>query len=297
MELKETENNEIILEEKKPVYYCDYDTVVLSGGAAKCILTLGALQYAVDNFLLKNVTTFIGTSAGSMISYLLAIGYSPIEIIVYICTHQLIEKMQNFNIVGMTNGSGAISFSNIQEQLEKMTIAKIGILPTLKELQTKFGKTFICSTYNLSSKCNEHLSPDTHPHLPCLTAIRMSSNLPLIFENYKYGHSFYIDGGISDNFPIDLGDKIGNKVLGILLVPEEEDFNNDPDMNIIEYIYKLMYIPINQGIEYKIKHTSGKCKILKLSYPKLKVFNFNIDSPTKLSMFSAGYNQAKELLE
>ena len=31
----------------------DYDTIVLSGGSTGGILTLGALQYAFDNFLLS----------------------------------------------------------------------------------------------------------------------------------------------------------------------------------------------------------------------------------------------------
>jgi predicted acylesterase/phospholipase RssA len=43
----------------------------------------------------------------------------------------------------------------------------------------------------------------------------MSSNLPLIFENFKYGNNFYIDGGVSDNFAIDVGISKGNKIIGI----------------------------------------------------------------------------------
>jgi len=135
-----------------------YDCLVLSGGSSKGIVSLGALQYAVDNFLLKNVKTYIGTSSGAMICYLLAIGYTPIEIIVYICTHQIMEKIQHFNVVGMINGSGASSFASIQEQLEKMTISKIGNLLTLKDLQIRFEKTLICVTHNLSTNQTEYLS-------------------------------------------------------------------------------------------------------------------------------------------
>ena len=51
----------------------------------------------------------------------------------------------------------------------------------------------------------------------------MSANIPLIFEHYRYGHSFYIDGGISDNFAIQVGDKIGEKVIGINLVSKNTD--------------------------------------------------------------------------
>lgn len=286
---------QITLEEIEPISL-GFDTIVLAGGSSKGIITLGALQYTYDNYLIKNVQTYIGTSSGAIISYLLAIGYSPIEILVYICTHQLMEKLQHFNVVAMINGSGASSFVNIHEQLEKMTIQKIGFLPTLQELKTRFGKTLICVTHNLTEGRTEYLKPETHPNLPCLTAIRMSANLPLIFETYKYGNNFYIDGGISDNFPINIGDTMGTKILGIILKTNDEA-GYDPDMNILEYIYKLMFIPISQSFEYKLSQASEKCKIVKLSYNKIKFFSFNLNSKQKLDLFSSGYQQMKKSLE
>ena len=72
------------------VQIADYDTLVLSGGSSKGILTLGALQYCYDNFLLNKIETYVGTSSGAIISFLLIIGYSPIEIMVYICCNGLL---------------------------------------------------------------------------------------------------------------------------------------------------------------------------------------------------------------
>jgi hypothetical protein len=50
------------------------------------------------------------------------------------------EKMNDLNIVSMIQGRGAISFFNIQEQLEKMSISKIGYLPTLNDIKEKMKK-------------------------------------------------------------------------------------------------------------------------------------------------------------
>lgn len=272
-----------------------YDTLVLSGGSAKGIIILGAVQYIYDNYLVRNIQTYIGTSAGSMICFLLAIGYTPIEIMVYICTHQLMEKMQHFNLVSMMQLNGAYSYNSIQEQLEKMTISKIGYLPTLRDLKTRFDKTLVCVTHNLTKKTTEYLSWQTHPELPCLTAIRMSSNLPLIFETYQYNNCMYIDGGISDNFAIDIGEKMGIKVIGIILEPSEQDFNNSVDTNVLEFIYKLMFIPITQAMENKIQTVSDKCRIIRIEHEgDVKFFQFNIDSRSKLNMFSVGYQKMKE---
>jgi predicted acylesterase/phospholipase RssA len=272
----------------------DYDTLVLSGGSTKGIVTLGSLQYIHDSGLLKHINTFIGTSAGSMICYLLAIGYTPIEIIVWICTHQLLEKLRHFNIVAMINGTGAASFNEIQEQLEKMTIAKIGYLPNFSDIKNKYDKVLICVTHNDTKQQTEYLGPFTTPTLPCITGLRMSASLPLIFEKYKYGDSYYIDGSISDNFAIQLGDEMGKKVLGILVDTEKENFNNDGETSILETIYRMMFIPISQATEYKIAKCSEKCNIIRLNYGKLKVFNFNINSTEKLEMFSAGYQQCEQ---
>ena len=289
----------IILENKEcaDIEKTEYDTLVLSGGSTKGIIILGSIQYLYDNYLLNKVTTYIGTSSGSMICYLLAIGYTPVEIITYICKNQLMEKMQHFNIVAMINGSGAVSFNNIYEHLEKMTIEKIGYLPTFQDLKTNFEKTLICVTYNITDDKTEYISAENYPNLPCLIALKMSSNLPLIFENYKYGNSFYIDGGVSDNFAIDIGDSIGNKVLGILLSSQKENFNTQPDMDILEFIYKIMFIPISQTTEYKIKNVSSKCKIIRLKSDKIKFFNFNISSKKKLDLFSLGYEEMKNEIE
>ena len=293
---KSTSTDDLIKQIDNDNIFLDFDTIVLAGGSTKGLLTLGALQYAYDNNIIKNINTFIGTSAGAILCFLLIIGYTPIEIIVYLCVNQLVENLQNFNIVGMLNGYGATSFSSIYEHLEKMTIDKIGYLPTFDDLYAKYSKNLICVTYNLTDNKAEYLSYETEPHLPCLIALKMSANLPLIFENFKYRNKFYIDGGISDNFPINIAEEKGKKILGLHIASDNESFNTDTEMNMLEFIYKLIFIPIEQGIDYKINN-SKKSKIINLSYPKLKFFNFNINSKEKLEVFSTGYDQMKTQFE
>lgn len=279
------------LVEVEPAYY---DTLVLSGASAKGFLLLGAMQYAHDNYLLNKITNYIGTSAGAMICYLLAIGYTPVEIMVYICTHHLLEKILNFNLVAMINGGGASSFAAIHEQLEKMTIDKIGYLPTLGNLKSRFGKSLTCVTYNLTEDKTEYLNSDTHSDLPCLIALRMSSNLPFVFENFSYNGKLYIDGGIYDNFAIDLGDSIGKKVLGVYITPDTDNKEGTINYNkigILEYIYRLMFIPISQTQSTKIKAISNKCKVVCVSTDSVHFLNFNLSPQTKMDLFSLGYNQ------
>ena len=276
----------------------EYDTLVLSGGAIKGFLILGALQYAHDNYHLKNVTTFVGTSVGAMICYLVAIGYTPIEILVYICTHDVFEDLKKINVANMMEGFGASSFHPIHDTLEKMTIEKIGKLPTLGYVRRNFGKTLVFTTYNLTKKTTEYLSPETHPDLPCLVALRMTSNLPLFFEHFKYDGCYYIDGGICDNFAVQQAEKRGKKVLGILNGMKSENTAEDiRSSGIVDYIHHLMFIPISQATELRLSLATEKSTIVRLSYESVKFFNFDIPPSTRMDMFSSGYQRAKSCLE
>jgi NTE family protein len=270
-----------------------YDTLVLPGGGIKGLMILGALQYCYDNFILTDVINYVGTSSGAMTSYLLAIGYTPVDIVTYICCYQIMEKIQHFDLFAMINNLGATAFTPVSELLEKMTIDKIGYLPTLMDIKQQFNKNLVLVTYNLTTNSEEYLNYETHPSLPCLVALRMTANLPLVFENYKYNNNLFIDGGITNNFAIDQGEKIGTKVLGIYMnYVHTPNSNNN---NILEFIYKLMYIPIIQQQKNKLdKANLQKCSILNLSDSMtVKMFDFSISTTDKLELFSSGYRQVK----
>lgn len=287
-----SDNNGTITDHKSG----NFDTLVLSGGSINAIIVLGSLQYAKDNFLISHIKTYVGTSAGAILGYLLAIGYTPIEIIIHLCTNQLLERMKQFNIMAMLNGRGATTFNYMHEHLEKMTIEKIGRLVTLKELYTLFGKTLVCTTYNMTVNKLEILHYETHPDIPCLIALRMSSNLPFIFDHFKYMGNFYIDGGISNNYPVDIADNIGTKILGIILKKNNRSFSENSD-NMIEYMYQLISIPIKQSSTRNVQNSSDKCTTIAIVPSDTMFFNFNLDSHAKLEMFSNGYRQMQKQWE
>ncbi len=273
-----------------------YDTLVLSGSSIKGFAFLGALQYLYENNKL-NIDNYIGTSAGAIISYLLIIGYTPIEIFLDICTNQTIEKMQHFNIVAILQGKGAISFNIIRDHLERMTINKIGFLPTIQELKTKFNKNLTCVTYNLTEQKPEYITSETHPTLPCITALHMSSNLPLVFEHFKYGHSFYIDGGICNHFAIKLGESIGNNTIGLVIDGKHTKVNPDIETDVLEYIYNLMWVPIIQSMEEQISGiNTDKTTVVRIDGSNRKCFDFDMKPNVKMDLFSSGWSQIEKVI-
>lgn len=274
----------------------EFDTLVLSGGSINGIIILGALQYLKDKNLINNIIYHIGTSIGAVLVYLLIIGYTPVEIIVYLCTnYHMFEKLRCFNVVSASRGEGAVSFSNISDELEKMTINKVGKVLNMRDLETRFEKKFMCVTYNTTKCCAEFLSGDKTPDLPCLTALRMTCNLPLVFEAYKYGDSFYIDGGLVNNFPLDIGEKIGKKVMGIFLSYNISEDN--PNRNVLEFIYKLLYVPIADATSNKVFNKLDTSTVIELKTGNMNFFNFDVTAKMKLEMFSVGYEDAKKFFE
>lgn len=269
-----------------------YDTLVLSGGATKGFGLVGSLQYLQDKRILPTIRKFIGTSIGAIIAYLVCIGYSPIEIMIISCQRKIFENLANIDVLNAMNGNGAISFHIFQEILEKLTIEKIKKFITLSDLYNKFGKELVCCTYNLTLGKPEYISYKTHPDLNCLTALRMSANLPFFFETFVYDDYKYVDGGIADNFPISQVTE-DDVALGIRT---KKILSTDPkkknEENILTQFVAILTVPIGRVEEIQIsyeKHTD----IISVPIPSYIATSLNLSNTEKFDLFSNGYETIK----
>lgn len=273
-----------------------YDTIVLSGGGLKAYATLGSIQAAIDKglLILKDISNFVGTSIGAILGYLFAIGYTPIEIIIYLQQNKILEQMKHLDLLSMINGTGAASYTPINQCLEKMTLDKIGQYLTLSGLKEKYNKTLVCTTYNMTTCQLEYLSYISNPDLPCITALRMSSNIPLIFDRFKYMDNYYIDGGICANFPILKAEEIGKKVFGVNLTLSEKSLKDEPKDGVAIYFLRLFQIPIQHFI---IKEASTSTStIVNVKTDSLKnSIDFNLDLKIRMDMFSLGYKEVENI--
>lgn len=266
-----------------------YDKIVLSGGSIKTLSTLGALQYCYDkHYLDTTISTYIGTSAGAIICYLLVVGYTPVEIICYFVSRNLFRHDHYLDVKSMLSGEGAISFLDIHEHLENLTMDKLGRLVTFKEVRDILGKTLVMTTYNYTKKRVEYLSPDTTPDLPCLIGLRMSTCLPLIFSMYKYKDCMYIDGGIIDNFPLEYAQDDDTRVLGFH-VNVFDDIEDDTT-SITRLLYTLISIPLKELETYKLKEREHIDTIF--IHNDVHLLNFKLTPKEKLDLFSEGYQIA-----
>lgn len=271
-----------------------YDTVILSGGAVKGFALMGALQFAMDQGALTGVQKYIGTSIGAILGYLMCIGYSPVEIMVIFCQTNWLNKLAHFDICNVMQGTGALSFSVIMDMLEKLTVQKIGRFITLKQLKEEYGKTLICCTYNYTRDTEEFLSPEDHPDIPCLTALRMSANLPLVFEPFRYDGCVYMDGGLTCNFPIHRIQP-GDVVLGIVLTQPPPPDSTHPHHvpSSFELMWKVMSIPMARLQKARTQEYEHLCDLVRVDVGQYFTLQFDLSNSEKFDMFSVGYESMK----
>jgi NTE family protein len=265
-----------------------YDTLVLSGNSTNALSTLGALQKLFEARILikEDLTSFYGTSSGSMICSLLALGFDPIEILAQICVNKSYSKVSGFSFANLASG-GVMNFDAIEREFEGLIVAKLGYVPTIGCVRERFGKTLVFVTYNMTIGRKEFLTPETFPDLLITKAVRMSASFPFVFSPFEYYGNFYIDGGIVENFPMMTAQMTGKKCFGM--------FNNNsvkpytPQMSYFELFFRLLTVFISSSSE-NIPELPGS-KILKLSYEP-SFFNFMSSNSDLIKMFDNGYEVA-----
>jgi predicted acylesterase/phospholipase RssA len=269
-----------------------YNKLVLPGGCVNGILILGCLQYLYELNFLSNINNYVGTSIGSGICYLLAIGLTPMEIMIRLCTDQFMEKLSNINILSLGDGTGLCDWKVVDDWFNELTLSKIGRHLTLKELYNEFNKEVVFVTYNYTMDKVEYLSHINNPNMSCKMAFRLSSNIPIMFSRVKYLNCYYLDGGMVNNFALN---KIKGEDIALAVGLNGTKRDTNKEFKIYEYIYDLICNFINkQGKDNNKKKIKNCDKIILNTNSNFSAMNLTITTNNKLNMFSDGYQQSKK---
>lgn len=283
------------------------ENICLSGGGTKCISHLGAIQCLMDRKLVSHKCVFYGTSAGSIIAFLLCIGYTPIEIMVYISTTDMFNEMsRKVSIRNMITGSGILDFSLIENTLRTLTENKIGVRNiTMKELYDKHGRVFYATAFNVTRDRVEYISHNTHPDIDCITALKLSSSIPLVFSQSEYAGCTYIDGGIVDNLPVSIIDKnaTSKNTIVIAALDAHRDTRDtvqasqhtciENQKSILAYISRMLTIPVRMKTLEKVNTCAFPVVAV---YVDISSIDFNVSTTKQLDIFSHGYTAAKSVI-
>ena len=225
--------------------------IALSGGGIRGIAHAGALKALEDNNI--KVDIIGGTSAGSLVASLYAMGYSPYYIyilfkryskeLVEINSGPIISGIGNFMMNKKNSFKGLKSGKNIETIYNKIAykkgIRKISqiempiVIPTVDIANSK--EYVITNKIPENEKNNEQYITD----ITVGRAVRASSSFPAVFTPCEYKEHLFMDGGALDNVPVLEVKKQGaDKVIAI-------KFDADKiteDSNIMDIVMKTIDI-------------------------------------------------------
>lgn len=266
-----------------------YDSLCLSGGGINGLVILGALKYVSDKkiLIINRVKNFIGTSIGSIIIFLLVIGYGINDIIQIFYDLNLEKLKVEFDLEDLITNYGIENGSKILTVIQTLLYTKLKRYDiTLIELYNITKKKLNIIAVNYTKKKEVNFNYINHPNLSVIAAIRMSISIPFIFHPFEFEGDLYVDGGVMNNFGIEYCNL--NTTLGICL-----DYTLMTKCeNILEYF--LGYLSIFNKIT-TIKKNHENIIIIKKELCGLA--NFNPDKNKKSELLKEGYIKTKALCQ
>ncbi len=225
--------------------------IALSGGGIRGIAHAGVLKALEDNNI--KIDIIGGTSAGSLIASLYAMGYSPYYI--YILFKRYSKELVEINSGLVMSGLGNFmmkkkntlkglktgqSIENIYNKIaDKKGIKKISQITMPLVIPTVDIKN--CKEYVITNKIPENVE-NTKQYITDITvgkAVRASSSFPAVFIPCDFENHAFMDGGALDNVPVNEVRKQGaDKVIAV-------KFDADPitkDSNIMDIVMKTIDI-------------------------------------------------------
>ena len=209
--------------------------LALSGGGIRGIAHAGVLKALEDNNI--KIDIIGGTSAGSLIASLYAMGYSPYYIyilfkryakeIVEINSNTIISSIANFMMNKKINIAGLKTGESLEKAYENLGLKKgirkvkdINRLPlVIPAVNVQDGKEYIF-TNNIPNDAKEN---DKYiSDVPIGRAIRATSSFPGIFCPCDFKEHKFLDGGALDNVPVIEVKKQGiEKVIAVNFKPDD----------------------------------------------------------------------------
>ena len=215
--------------------------VALSGGGIRGIAHAGALKALEDNGI--KIDVIGGTSSGSLVASLYAMGYSPYYIYILIKRYakDVVEmnsipivsgignfmKNKSFHISGLKTGESIEkAYNNIAIRKGVRKISDITNMPlVIPSVDVKSSKEYVF-TNQIPAK-----SKDTSQYItdiPIGKAVRASSSFPGVFCPCDFKDYKFLDGGVLDNIPVIEVKKQGaSKVIAINFKADDIDENSN----------------------------------------------------------------------
>lgn len=189
--------------------------LAIKGGGVKGIAYVGALKELNNAGILKDIKRYAGTSAGSLVAAMLAVGHSveSIERMMRSLDFKKFESGGNplsiFTLYGLYPGNYIVQFIN------KILITspfKLNEKTTFSEMRAAGCKDLYVFACNVNSQQVIELSADKTPDVIVCEAVRASMSIPFFFRAFRFtqgldNEHIFVDGGVVFNYPLSFFDQ------------------------------------------------------------------------------------------
>ena len=270
--------------------------LALSGGGARGIAHAGVLRALEENNI--KVDVIGGTSSGSIVASLYAMGYAPYYI--YELFNKYGKEITGINKMTFATGINSILLNkrlkisglSTGELLEKIydELAESKGIKTMADIKMPIAIPAVDI-----AESNEYIFTNKIPtkgkdkkfyinNISVGKAVRASSSFPVIFAPCEYENHKFMDGGTLDNVPTAQVKKLGaNKVISVNFDAD----TIDEESNIMDIVMKTLDIMGN-----KISENSLEKSDFILTVPSDKTGLLDIEKTGKC--YKLGYDTAME---
>ena len=239
--------------------------IALGGGGARGFAHLGVLKALAEKDIYPDIIS--GTSAGAIAGVLIADGKSPEEVFSLLKD----RGFYNYSRISLPK-NGLLKLDGLKKELEKNVSVK-----DISDLE----KPLIVAATNMNSGKIEYFTEG-----PVGEIILASASIPVLFSPVEINGSFYSDGGIMRNLPIEpLTGKCKNIIaVNVSPVRENHDLNN-----LIKISMRTFQLSINSTMSY----SKDNCDLL-IEPEGLEEFDI-LDVKHAKKMFDLGYEYTKKM--
>lgn len=277
--------------------------LVFKGGGVLGQAYVGAMLALEELGLLKNLKGVAGTSAGSLMAGLIAMGYTPIEIktVMEMTDFSTFEDGFNpfrfFTSYGIYKGDVALQW--IRQRLENKGFSKDA---TFADLHERGCIDLNVLVSNISIHTVQRCCYANTPNTKVAEAMRGSMSIPGIYKAWQFTSGelvemWFVDGGMVDNYPIQSFDATcaPNETLGLFLYDVHDlhvppPFGSNSPMKYIRNLFSTLMA--SQDIAF-MQSPNDNARTLIIDTLGVSAINFKIDTACKDSLEKSGYDTVK----
>ncbi len=267
---------------------------LFGGGAIRGAAHVGVVK-ALEELNIE-YETIGGSSVGSIVAALLAVGYTAVELreVFLQANFELFRDIQ-FNLgEKFAISKGEIFLDWVRELIEKKYYGEAYNKGANEPVRfCDINKNLVIITTDLTNFHCKEFSKKYTPDFEIATAVRISSCMPGLMKPFEYDNNILVDGDLQKSWPMwrlsDSLDNLDERILEIRL----EGGCGGKDMGTLNYVNTVYSCVTSIATEFVIDRYSGNDKydFIVLNTGDIIIIDFNQSKENREKMMDSGYKE------